>query len=816
MHATVQRSCAWGAVMLVCILRMPAGFAQSSPAPAAEPNETRWPHTVKQGDLALMIYQPQLDSWDGHRLKARAAVGVLEGKDDSSPTFGIIALDVRTQVDKQHRLVTMDAVRIASADFPSASPEQKQRWADLIASDAMQQRQTIALDRLEANLQVLAAEKSVKGAAVRNDPPHIIFSTKPAMLVYVDGAPAYRPLAGSSYERVVNTRALLVRNKSGVHYLHVFDGWMTARALEGPWSVAGSPPGDLATVQKIAVDSRQVDLLTGRTDPNVAAPSLTTGPVPQIYVATRPTELLVTEGEPRWTPIPGTQLLFVENTTGHIFKLVSDQRTYVLISGRWFRAADVKGPWEFVASNQLARDFSNIPDDSPKENVKASVAGTPQAKEAVIAASIPETAAVKKSAAKMTVPAIDGEPKFASIDGTPLKYVVNTATPIVMVDAKTYYAVENGVWFDATSLRGPWVVATSVPAIIYTIPPSSPLHYVTYVKIYDVVGDAVYVSSTPGYQGQCVDATTQVVVYGTGYAYTPWIGSVWYGPPVTYGFGVSMRYTPWTGWTIGFGFGWSWGAATVAVGWGWGAYPWWGPYGWGWAWGPPAYPIYPVPYWGGAAVGPRGGAVAWGPGGWVGTTGNMYRRWGSVASVSRATGGFNAWTGNSWAGRAGMAYNSRTGTLAAGQRGAVANVYTGQYAAGARGVATNARTGITAATRQETRGNAYTGHEVSAGQSVFYNRNTGEVTHTSHISGDHGNVVNIDGNIYAGHDGNVYHHTDDGWKSMVGGGGSQPATLDASDRASLDRDRSARTLGEQRFQANRSAAGAMRGDLRRR
>ena len=74
-------------------------------------------------------------------------------------------------------------------------------------------------------------------------------------------------------------------------------------------------------------------------------------------------------------------------------------------------------------------DFAKIPDDSAKENVKAAVAGTPQAKEALIANLIPQTAEVKVADAKMDPPKYDGEPKLVPIEGTPLHYVVNTATP---------------------------------------------------------------------------------------------------------------------------------------------------------------------------------------------------------------------------------------------------------------------------------------------------------------------------------------------------------------------------------------------------
>jgi hypothetical protein len=106
--------------------------------------------------------------------------------------------------------------------------------------------------------------------------------------------------------------------------------------------------------------------------------------------------------------------------------------------------------------------------------------------------------AVSISRTKLTTPVFDGEPKLAPIPGTTLLYVVNSATPIILINTMTqrYYAVENAVWFKSASPRGPWVVAASVPAVLYTIPSSSPLHYVTDLKIYDVEGDTVYVGYT--------------------------------------------------------------------------------------------------------------------------------------------------------------------------------------------------------------------------------------------------------------------------------------------------------------------------------
>lgn len=767
-----------------------------APAPAKAPAanaEPDWPHVVTSGTTTLTLYQPQIDSWDGYTLLARAAVAAADKGGKS--TYGILHLSAHTLVDKATRWVVLDQYQITKADFPDGEKHAAD-WLAALQKDAATRKKTIALDQLEAAMGVVQAEKKADSQPLDNTPPAIISSEVPALLVYVDGDPAYRAVPGSSLQRVINTRPLLLKDAQGKHYLHVFDGWLVADSIGGNYAPLKTPNPELEKVKQDAIKQRQVDLLTGQTDAKSPAPTLTRGPVPVIHVATTPTELIVTDGPAQWQPIQGTQLLYVANTTGHIFKEIGDQNSYVLISGRWFRVSDMQGPWRFVGADQLPADFANIPDDSPKENVKASVAGTPQAREAAIAASIPQTAAIDKKQVRMTPPQFDGAPQLKAIPGTTLQYVVNTATPIIMLDGQHWYAVENGVWFVAHAAQGPWLVATSVPAVIYSIPPSSPLHYITYVKVYNTSGDTVIVGYTPGYQGSTLDPVSGVVVYGTGYPYTPWVGSVWYGPPVTYGFGIAIRYTPWTGWTFGFGFGWSWGASTVAMGWGWGAYPWWGPYGWGYAWGPR---IYPAPMaWGSVAYGDHGGAAAWGPKGWAGTTGNIYRQWGDRASVSRYASGYDAWTGNRWAGQVGSSYNSRTGISAAGQRGAVNNLYSGNYATGARGVATGPN-GAVVAGAHGTAGNARTGAQVSANRGAVYNPNTGNTTHYAGIHDRHGSTAVIGGNVYAGHDGHVYQKTANGWQSMVQG--STRATLPdhARQLQTLDRESSARLLGNQRL-----------------
>ena len=63
------------------------------------------------------------------------------------------------------------------------------------------------------------------------------------------------------------------------------------------------------------------------------------------------------------------------------------------------------------------------------------VPGTDVAREAVLDAQIPQTAAVERKKASLKVE-YDGEPKFEKIKGTKMTYAVNTATPVIAVKGK--------------------------------------------------------------------------------------------------------------------------------------------------------------------------------------------------------------------------------------------------------------------------------------------------------------------------------------------------------------------------------------------
>ncbi len=371
----------------------------------AAPGESlRWPRVVVAGDTTFTVYQPQIDKFEDAMLEARAAVKVDTKVGDKTQTsYGVVWITAQTQIDKENDLVELSNIQVPKANFPTA-PERTEEFLETFRKNTEATR-TISLERVEANLAVTQADRKGNAVPLKNDPPAIYYRSTPALLVLIDGDPALRPVEGASgLQRVVNTKSLILE-AGGTYYMSLADRWLQAQAATGPWQLAASAPGPVTAVRDaIAKDENQtqVDLLE---DPGEEIKAvLAEGKSPEIIVSTSPAELIVTNGKPQMKPIAGTQLLYVENTTGDIFIDLKDQSYYVTLTGRWYRSKSLeKGPWQFVEGDRLPPDFAKIPENDPKASVLATVPGTPAAQEAVIANSIPQTAEVNREEAKYEV-----------------------------------------------------------------------------------------------------------------------------------------------------------------------------------------------------------------------------------------------------------------------------------------------------------------------------------------------------------------------------------------------------------------------------
>ncbi|MCK6454251.1 MAG: hypothetical protein L6R19_25880, partial [Alphaproteobacteria bacterium] len=520
--------------------------------------EQPWPRAVKGTGLNLLVYQPQVEAWDGNRLELSAAVGLdVDAGSAADQHFGRVRLVALSDVDKDRGIVQLRDVRVTRVDLPTA-PHRASEIDRALEQQAGVVARVVSLEQLQSSLAIAKAQRAQdQEVEVANEPPVILFSTTPAVLVLLDGEPVLRSTA-PGIDRVINTNALLLRDAAGRYMLRVGGHWAEAESLQGPWTIKYANTAALDQIRDQVLQETAVDLLDDDDQPGPY------GVLPDIYVSEVPAELLQTDGEPQFLPIPDTRLLYVANTASDIFVDTATQDHYVLISGRWFRARTMDGPWSYVDSASLPEDFRRIPEAHPKGGVLVSIAGTPQAQEAAIANTIPQTATIDRQNVQFQ-PVYDGEPQFQPVEGTPLHYAANGPVPVLRVDPHTYYAVDDGVWFTAPAPVGPWVVAEYVPPVIYTIPVYSPVHYVTYVRVYGHTPRHVHVGYTPGYLGTYV-SRRGVVVYGTGYRHRPWVGRTYYAAPATYGGGAGFAAGAFTGFVLGL--------ATAAIV----SQPTWGPY----------------------------------------------------------------------------------------------------------------------------------------------------------------------------------------------------------------------------------------------
>ncbi len=538
------------------------GFLLAIPASAQDDAAANvWPRQIEIAEGTVVMYQPQPEALEGNRLEARAAVSV-EPEGNEGAIFGVVWFEARLDTDRTERLASIVDLTVSRVRFPGQSEDRIAQLTTLLETEIPQWEVVISMDQLLTSLE-LAEQSDQAAARLNNEPPVILFEDEPAILVTIDGEPRLTQEEGTDLMRVINTPySLLFDPQSRIYYLNAdATTWYTATDIVGEWAVADSVPMTVAMLAP-EPDELEAEVLEGDDDEP--------GPPPKIIVATVPTELISAISGAEYTPITGTDLLYMSNTESDLFLHLTDQQHYVLLAGRWFKADSLEGPWSYVPGDELPEDFARIPEEHQMGTVLYAVAGTDLAIEAVMDAQIPQTATVQRAEANLDVE-YDGDPEFEEITGTAMTYAVNSPTPIILVNG-LYYACDEAVWFVAANPTGPWAVATQVPAVIYTIPPESALYTVTHVRIYDSTPEVVYVGYTSGYTGTYIYGTT--IVYGTGYYYPYWYRSYYYPRRSTWGFHV--RYNPWTGWN--FGLSYSSGPFTFYVGrGGWYRGGWWGP-----------------------------------------------------------------------------------------------------------------------------------------------------------------------------------------------------------------------------------------------
>ncbi len=473
-----------------------------TPSMAQDPG---WPREYDSPNHRVILYQPQVDSWQDNKLLNFVAAVELAPKVQGKSVYGVLEAAADTATNVAARTVTLSNLRVTDLRFPNVEPADAEKNAALVKAalpSTQGKTMEVSLDRVLAVIEQAPGEQPA--VEVNLDPPKIFYSDKPAILVIFMGKPKFEKVPDTNLMAAVNTNWDLFMDPAASRYYLLNDEfWLTS---DDPDSTVWQP------VKELPQDLNNLPADANWEEVKKHVPGITSGTAPAVFVSTEPAEMIITDGKPAFSPIPGTKLMEVTNSESVLFYRGADEDYYLLVAGRWFKAKALEGPWA-AASSDLPPDFAMIPDDSEKAFVKASVPGTEDAEDAVLLASVPQKTVVKKSEAVCEV-TYDGAPRFESIKGTTVEYAINSPNDVFLVNGG-FYCCNQGMWFAAPKPEGPWVICTTVPEELYTIPANHPKHNVTYVYVYDSTPETVEVGYTSGYSGEYV-AATGVLMFGLG------------------------------------------------------------------------------------------------------------------------------------------------------------------------------------------------------------------------------------------------------------------------------------------------------------
>jgi hypothetical protein len=533
-----------------------------------------------------------------------------------------------------------------------------------------------------------------------------------------------------------------------------------------------------------------------------AGPQLNNDP-PRIFVGYRPSILLSVNGEPVLSEVPNTNLKFVVNTQWPLFLDTATSTYYLAVGQEWLTANKLGGQWS--ATKKLPPDMSKVPQDKQWSALKKFIPPPANTKNV--------TPDVFYSDEPAEIILFDGQPVYTQIPDTQLQYATNTSSVVfVYKPTQQFYYLTAGRWFSAPDLQGPWTYATpNLPADFPKIPPSSPASAIlATVPGTEEAKDAVLLAQVPttmtvkpteaaakvkvAYDGdpkfEPIKGTSMQYATNTsdkvikvGDVYYLCLQGVWFMAPnptgpwstcmsvpneiytipssspvynVTY---VTQTANPdgtvTSNYTAGYLGTFILGAATGAILADGSGY-WWPPYcsagyyypypatycgayyGYGYHYGTPYYDYNTGAYgWKASASGPYGSAT-----------------WGA---------GYNPYTGTY---ARGGTVSTPYGTRSAAQ---AYNPYTGTYAQTRQGSSPTAQWGSSSVSRGNQ--SAITGHYSTANGTVAGASTSagGKAAGASSAWGNTAVGKTASGNMYAGHDGNVYKNTGNGWQKYDNG-----------------------------------------------
>ena len=249
-----------------------------------EAERLEWPRDIKAGDYTITLYQPQLETFEGHKLTGRMALSVKDKKDEM--TFGVLWFDALLDSDKESRTAALESLDIVRVKFPDVDDNDANiiKLKELIEADIEKTSVVMSLDDIRASLETVEMEAQLSDQ-LNNTPPVIYFRKEPTVLVSIDGAPKLKKVENSDLQYVQNTPFFIVKGKS-LYYLKGENSWYDSKeVVSDSWKPTKNVPKDIQKLAEQKFEGAEEENPDGKSDV-----------IPKVIVVDKPSELVVTDG----------------------------------------------------------------------------------------------------------------------------------------------------------------------------------------------------------------------------------------------------------------------------------------------------------------------------------------------------------------------------------------------------------------------------------------------------------------------------------------------------------------------------------------
>ena len=155
-----------------------------------------WPRAYDTGKGRMVLFQPQFTEWtDFKMIEALVAAQYLKAP-DANPVFGVIGLKGATSYDEDAGEIVISDISVTQLNFSGLSRDDLKALA--VETGKLLPTGPITVTEARVTASLAEQKRMTDVAGLKADPPRIIVSTTPAILVQTDGEAAYAPVKGKA------------------------------------------------------------------------------------------------------------------------------------------------------------------------------------------------------------------------------------------------------------------------------------------------------------------------------------------------------------------------------------------------------------------------------------------------------------------------------------------------------------------------------------------------------------------------------------------------------------------------------------------